>query len=159
MAVGTFVAGAYSAVRNSVALGLTEDGWNLQWEPKQEAIERSDAYGDMLLDMVWRGCNWFFQAEFLEYRAGTINATYPWGTMGQPGVIGRLASAVASALVLTATAGTPAAASPATLTATYSILAPGFNVDAVYSSRLRTMPCRLALLPYESGGTKNFVLT
>lgn len=159
MALGVFIAGAYGAVRGGVAVGLTDDGWNLQWEPKSEAIDKSDAYGDMLLDMVWRGCNWFVQAELLEYKPGSIDAAYPWGTMGQPGIIARLASDVAGALVLTSTAGTPAAATPATLTANKSILAPGFNVDAVYSSRLRTMPCRLALLPYEASGTKSFTLT
>jgi hypothetical protein len=162
MALGTFIAGAFTGTLNSVALGITEDGYDLQWEPKNEAIERSDVYADMLIDMVYRGVNWFVQGEFMEDKAGPRAATHPWGaSLGLPGTVARLASDVATSLVLTSTPLTPAASTPATLTAPKTILAPGFNPHAVFTSRLRTFPFRLAMLLYDSGAgvMKNFVLT
>lgn len=162
MALGTFIVGAYTATLNSVALGITEEGYNLQWEPKHDTIERSDVYGDMLLDTIYRGTNWFFQAEFLEYKAGPLAAVYPWGSaLGTQGIIGRLGSDVATSLVLTSTTGTPAVATPATLTATKTIIAPGSNPNAMFNSRLRTMPVRLVLLPVDTGAgvIKNFTTT
>lgn len=161
MALGTFIAGAYTGTYNAVALGITEEGYTLQWEPKQDAIDKSDVYGDMHLDSIWRGCNWFMQTEFKEHKAGPIAVAYPWAAMGVQGVIGRLASNVATALVLTSTAATPAATTPATLTAAGAILAPGSNPEQQYNSRLRTLPVRMVFLPYDSGAgvIKNYVTT
>lgn len=115
----------------------------------------------MMLDGVYRGTNWFFQTEFMETKAGPVAAAYPWGAFGVQGIVGRLMSDVAASLVLTSTAGTPAVATPATLTATKAILAPGSNPQAQYTSRLRTMPVRLVLLPVDVGGgvIKNFTTT
>lgn len=163
MALGTFLAGAYTATFDAVALGITDDGYDLQWEPKLQAIEKSDVFGDMLIDGVYRGTNWFFQTEFMEDKAGPRDAVFPWsnGVFGTQGLIGRLMSDVASPLVLTSTVGTPAVATPATLTATKAILAPGFNSNVVHSSRLRTMPCRLIMLPVDTGSgvMKSFTTT
>lgn len=161
MALGTFIAGAYTGTINSVALGITDEGFDLQWEPKHAPIEKSDVYGDMMIDAIYRGTNWFLQCEFLEYKAGPLAAAYPWGAIGVQGIIGRLASDVATPLVMTATTGTPAVATPATFTATKTILAPGSNPHSQYTSRLRTMPVRLVLLPVDSGGgvIRNFTTT
>lgn len=147
MALGTFIVGAYTATHNSVALGMTEEGYEMQWEPKAEMINRSDVYGDTMLDIIYRGCDWFFQAEFKEYKAGPIAVAFPWAALGVLGTIGRLGSDVAETLVLTATAGTPAAATPASLTASKAILAPNSNPRAQFNSRLRTLPVRLVLFP------------
>lgn len=155
MSLGSFIAGAYTSTYNSVALGITDEGWELQWEVKADLINKSDVYGDMLLDLIYRGTDWFLQAEFMEYgKAAVRDASFPWGagTLGIQGIIGRLGSNIASALVLTSTTGTPAVATPATLTASKAILAPNSNPRAQFNSRLRTVPVRLALLPVDSGG-------
>lgn len=152
MAIATFIAGQYAGTLNAVALGITEEGYELQLEPKSDTIERSDAYGDMMLDLIYRGTNYFLQTEFLEYKAGPIAAMQPWNSLGGQGVIGRLGSDVATPLVLTATTGTPAAAAPATLTASLAILAPGSNPRAAFNSRLRTVPVRFVCLPTSTLG-------
>lgn len=153
VAIATFIAGAYTGTYNSVALGITEEGYDLQWEPKSQVIEKSDVYGEMLLDMVYAGTNYFIQTEFMEYKAGPLSVVFPWSSgIGVQGVIGRLASALAFPLVLTSTAATTAAATPATLTASLAILAPGSNPHAQFVSRLRTLPVRMVLLPSDSGG-------
>lgn len=159
MALGTFIVGAYTGTLNSVALGITDEGYEVQWEQKQETIAKSDVYGDKMIDTYYRGTDWFVQTEFMEYKAGPIAAAYPWAaSMGLEGVIGRLGSDVGTALVLTATASTPAATTPASLTASKCIIAPGSNPRAQYTSRLRTMPVRFVLLPYSDTGIKSFVL-
>jgi hypothetical protein len=160
MALGVFIAGAYTGTLSSVALGLTDDGYKVSWQPKGERIEKSDVYAQKLLDVIYQGTNWFIDAEFLEANnAGPLAAAYPWGaSLGLEGVIAQLGSSVGTALVLTSTANTPAAAAPATLTANQAILDPDFNPEMVYSSRLRTLPCRFALLPYSATGIKSFVL-
>lgn len=152
MALGTFVAGAYLGTLNSVALGLAQEGYELEIEPKQTLINRSDAWGDSLLDTIFRGIDANVQAEFMEYKAGPISAMNQFASFGlATGVIGRMGSDIATALVLTATPNTPAAASPASLTATKAILAPNHNPRLVFNSVLRTVPIRWALLIADLG--------
>lgn len=163
MSLGTFIVGAYTGTLSSVALGITEEGFEVQWEPKVDLINKSDVFGDALLDMIYRGCDWFVQSEFKEYKAGPLAASLPWGAgvLGVQGIIGRLASNVGTALVLTSTAGTPAVATPATLTAASAILAPNSNPRAQFNSRLRTLPVRMVALPQDvgSGVIKSLTLT
>src|SRR5262249_48106988 len=141
----------------------TDEGYAIQSEPKVELINKTDAWGDALLDMIYRGTDWFCQADFHEWKAGPLAAAFPWGAgvMGVQGVIGRLASDVATSLVVTAAAGTPAANTPATLTATKAILAPNSNPAAQFNPRLRTLPVRMVLLPVDVGGAviKSFTMT
>ncbi len=160
MALGTFIAGAYVGTYNSIALGITDEGYMLQWEPQQQNIEKSDVFGDQIIDTVYRGTRWFLQTEFLEWKAGPQDAAYRWSNLGLQGTIGRLGSDVAAALVLTSTAGTPAVATPATLTAAKALLAPGSNPQAQFDSRLRTIPVRMIMFPYSNASTiTNFLLT
>ena len=161
MALGTFIGGAYTSTLATVALGMTTEGFALQFEPKQNNIERSDVFGDMFLDYWLRGCNYYLEAEYMEWKAGPLSAAHPMGTIGVQGVIGRLASDVAGALVMTSTTGTPAAATPATLTASKAIIAPGSNPLSRWDSRLRTLPVRMIFLPVDVGAgvIKNFTTT
>ena len=163
MALATFIGGAYTSTYNSLALGITDAGFKLQFEPKQGQgmIEKSDVFGEMMLDWFLRGCNYFIQCEFMEWKSGPLAAAHPMGAIGTQGIIARLASDLASAMVMTSTAGTPAVATPATLTGPKAILAPGSNPESDFDSRLRTLPVRMALLPYDVGAgvIKNFVTT
>lgn len=157
MALDTFVAGKYDGTYNAVAVGITDQGFELEQNSSAEMIEESDAYGGSLLDWVYRGGNVSLQFTGLAYKAGIITPFWPWGSMGvmltAAAPIGRLASAVASAVVLTATANTPAAAAPATLTGSKSILAPNSPARLLYNSKLRKVPIRLSLLPTLDTGT------
>ena len=157
MALDTFIAGRYATTYNAVNVGILEEGVELQQDSKAEMLERSDAYADALMDFVYRGGNVAYQFDGLAYAAGIITPFWPWGALGTMATtaapIGRLASNVASALVLTAAANTPAAAAPATHTASKTILAPNNNARLMYNSKLRKVPIRLLAIPSEAAGT------
>lgn len=158
MALETFIVGAYTGTWNAVALGLSESGYEISTSLKQEAIDKSDAYGDATLDYIYRGGDVMCDFTMLS-SSKAASVMWPWGaniwTMvtTTTGPIGRLASDLAQALVLTSTAGTPAAAAPATLTAAKAIIAPGFNTKMLFDSRLRKVPIRQQFLPYVSAST------
>lgn len=136
-----------------------ENGYELQVDQRSRLINRSDQYADTLLDIIVAGCDWHLQADAMEYKTGPTNALGQIATLGQLGVIGRLGSDIAQSLVLTATAGTPAAATPGTLTATKAVLAENFNSRLIFSSELRKVPLRWTLLPYDSSGIKFWTST
>jgi len=165
MALDTFVAGRYTNTYNAVDVGITEAGYELQQDSKQELLDESDAYGNALMDMIYRGGDVFLQYECKAYKAGSTSPFWPWGgaVLGQmltaAAPIGVLASGVAKATVLTSTANTPAAAAPATLTGSLSILAPNNSAKLLFNSKLRRVPIRLSLLPSLNAGTVTWFLT
>lgn len=163
MAISTVIAGAYTATYNANSVAPTTQGYELEVNFKGEMIGETDLYGETLLDYVYRGADARVMFEAQLYNANVLAAFYPWGTFGQIATaaapIGRLAINVASALVLTAVANTPAAASPATLTASKSIIAPNNNGRLLFNSKHRKVPVSLLLLPSESGGTVTFFTT
>ena len=144
-------------------VGITSQGYTLDVESRWENIDESDAYGQSLIDGVWRGGNVSMQFESKAYKAGSITPFWPWGALGvlytSAAPIARLASNVASAMVLSATANTPAAAAPASLTGSLAILAPNSPAQLQYNSKLRHVPVRLALLPSDSTGTGTHFVT
>lgn len=162
--LGTFIDGAYGGTYDAVSIGPTENGFRLRKSVSGRTIEESDQYGGTLLDYFYRGGSCRLSCDAMEYKPGTIAPFWPWGAMGQvitsANPIGRRASDVAKAVVLTSTANTPAAAAPASLTATYAIVAPGQDLNLDFHTVLRTVPIILQLLPYaSSGNTVWFVLT
>ena len=68
-----------------------------------------------------------------------------------------LGTAKAQALVLTAVANTPAATSPATLTATKSIISPDNNFQLIFNSTLREVPLKWDVFLVDTGGTGSLV--
>mgnify|MGYP000988842600 CR=1 FL=1 len=161
MALAGFISGPYSSTYNSVATGPTKDGYRITHQMGNQAIDQSDTYGDSLLDFVTRGGSVRITYTCLAY-AGGISPIYPfasslWTLSAAATPIGRLASDIAQSLVLTSTASTPAAATPASLTATKAIVPPNFSVDLLYDSRLREVPVQLVFLPVASGGTVTWV--
>jgi len=146
-------------------VGITRTGYELQFNAKMEAIDETDLYGLTLIELIHRGIDAAIQWAAREYKAGSTGPAWPWGggTLGKvfssAVPCGVLASDTAQALVLTSTASTPAAAAPATLTASKAILAPNFNVNLLFDSRLREVPVRMQLLPYSSSGTVHFTTT
>lgn len=169
MALAFFLSGAYAGAYNAVAIGPTDGGYEISHEVKQENIDKSDVFGDTLLDYVWRGGNVTcdFTAKTVGSAAGNysnVAILWPFGgtqatLMAAATPIGRLASDIASAFVLTSTANTPAAATPATLTCTKAIIAPGYNTKMLYTSQLRQLPLRLQFLPTLNAGIVSFYTT
>ena len=152
-------------------LGFNDDnGYELEMQTHGEMVDRTDLYGHSLLDWIHQGGSVYITFTCMTFQylaAGIKNAFYPWGgfgVMAGPGIpIGRLASRVAAPLILTAVAGTPAstvtgqfngsppgfAPGPLTLDAPLAILPPGSNLRLMYATRVRKVPCRMALLPYD----------
>ena len=125
-------------------------------------INRSDAFGDMIIDTIARGSDWYCQWEAMEaFLAGTQAAMHSFGALGVVGVIGRLGSDIATSMVLTSVAATPAVASPATLTATKSKIAPNSQPRMNFNSMLRVIPIRHQWLPVDVGAgvIKHFTST
>lgn len=109
-----------------------------------------------MLDYFFRGVNVSTVFDGLEYKgtfgtSGPLGAIFPWNTtFGTQSTIARLASNLAMSMVLTAVAGTPAASSPASLTAPRTIIEPGFNIGLLFNSKLRQVPVRFVNLPNDS---------
>lgn len=167
--VGTYKAPGGSAV----AIGLTDEGYELQFTPQGEAIQSSDIYGAALLDGVTRGSNASLTFTMKSY-ARALTTGLIWQMTSTPLVMqnttyptGRLWSNLAGEVVLTGQANTPAAALDATavannvfganriLTASLAILAPGQSINFLMDSRLRQVTLAMVLLPYVS--TSNVV--
>lgn len=160
----TVIAGRYSGVYTpqgggGLSLGiLEEDGFEVSVQPKGEEINQSDAYGLSLLDFIFRGADWRCRYRGKEYGTSILQVLWPWGKGAQQlsplmGVIGRRASDVAGSLVLTATTGSPAANSPATLTAGLCITSPNTNLPMNLTSRARIVPIEQVWLPYVVAGS------
>lgn len=132
---------------------------------KFEEIDESDAYGMTLIDALYRGASGYVNANLREYKAGSkaILWAVGGGTLGQimsaTKPVGILASDQAVAFVMTATANTPAAASPATLTVSKAWIAPNYNPRLLFDSRLREVPIRLSMFPSDSSGAVTLFTT
>lgn len=149
MSIGSFIGGRYAGTYAASGMGITRDGWDLALNPKGELINQSDAYGQTLLDFFHAGCDVDLIGQGLEYPS-MLSPAWPFGTYGTMGIIARLGSAIAAAIVLTATTGTPAASTPATLTASRAIIAPGSQTMLKHSSKLREVPIRWNCLPSDA---------
>jgi hypothetical protein len=160
MALDTFVAGPYSATFDAADVGITENGYELQQECNLQEISGSDAYGDSVIDAVFRGGNVHLQFESKAYKAGSIAAAWPYAAQGvlcaTTGVGTLVSDNLAKATVLTKRLS---ATAPATLTASKSALAPNFPVRLLFDSRLRQVPVRKRLYPYVSTNVIFFSLT
>ena len=153
-----FIAGRYSGTWNSVALGITKTGFELEFTFHFEDIDETDAYAQSLIDAIYRGARCHINAQLIEYKAGSISMLWPvgGGTLGKimsaAKPVGILASDQAQALVLTSTANTPAAAAPTSLTASKTWIPNNFNPRVALDSKLRQFPMRLMMLPSDSSG-------
>lgn len=168
MAFGmTAVFGQYTVTWNATSLGIMQGEQGVPTivtRGQARMIENSDAYGDMQLGGPYRGVRGRAMMRCLEYKAGTIAAAWPWGSDGvavvaTSGPIGRDIYDIAQPLVLTAIAGTPAAASPATLTASKTLLAPDFDVSLLFGPVLREVPLEFVLFPFTSTNTVLYTKT
>lgn len=128
----------------------------------KQLIQATDAFGDTVIEAIGRGIsNCRIDALCLEYKQGVLNALFPYQTTPPVvsgagsillGTIGTLDSAKGGILILTATAGTPAAASPATLTAAQAAIRENNDIQFAFDSKLRTIPVSFRIFPYDAGG-------
>lgn len=149
----SFIAGRYSATLAASTVGQTKDGINIEHQVFKQLIT-GDNFAETPQDAVFRGMAVFCQFTLLEYNATAARAAFwPYGTawLTMDTVIGTLDTANAAQLILTALAGTPAAAAPATITLPDAILAEGFPVGLLMAPALREIPIRQRIYPNTSG--------
>ena len=153
------VAGAYTATFAAVALGIMDDnGFELSFTPQGQDINDTDQFGMSLIEGIYRGANVRIRFRAKEWTTGVQNLIHTFGAKAtatpawKMGVIGRKYTDIAGVLILTATAGTPAAASPATFTASSALLSPNTNLSFLFTSKLREVAFEMILLPYTSTG-------
>lgn len=146
----SFIAGAYTATWNSVDVGRTERGWNVEQDYHQEAVI-ADSYGDMWVDGVQQGVDTIVTCDFIEY---DLLATAIYAQQGGAGLgnnkVGILLTSLAHPLVLTPVSGTTAASNGKTWTFPLAIITD--NVSILLSSKLRKGPLRWRCFPNLSSG-------
>lgn len=146
----SFIAGQYTATWNSLALGQTADGFRLSHSFFKRLIT-GDSYAQAPQDGIYQGAECFLACRLIAYNSAALpTVMWPYAsTFLDMGVIGvtDVGSTKAKSLVLTAIAGTPAAAAPATLTLTLAILAEGFPVELLFAPDLREVPLRMRVYP------------
>lgn len=129
----------------------------LEHSEAAEEIGNTSVYGRSVIDGVHLGNNWFATMTCLEYKAGPKGAFWPYNaTLGTTGVVGVLLYSLSQALIYTAVSGTSASAAPASVTASKTILAPGFTTRLFYGPTLRKVPLRFRLYPYTDTNVKWF---
>ena len=152
----SFIAGKYSVTvtppaGSPLSVGQLKRGVSLEHQVFKQLIT-GDNFAEAPQDAVFRGMAVFAQMTLLEYNAaGAASVFWPYGsTYLTGGVIGRLDSALAGSMIMTALASTPAAAAPATVTLPLSILAEGFPVSLLFAPELREVPIRQRVYPNSS---------
>jgi hypothetical protein len=134
-------------------VGITQTGYELSQDGKAEVINETDAFGESTIDLVYRGGDVYIGFDSRAYKTGAITPFWPWAALGLMGIIARLASDIASSMLLTATTGTPAFTNgPKTLTGSKTLLAPNMSQKLLFNSKLRNVPNRLLVLPVDTGG-------
>lgn len=163
------MAGAYTSTYGGNALNYTKSGYNIHATVKAEKVEETDQGGLTLLDYIYRGAQVSIDAIFKVFTAfsagGTGFVPWQWGaTLGNvyssSNPIGRLASASAAALILTAVTGTPAAGAGlmATLTAALAIVSPDNDMTLVLNSIGRDVPLKWDVLLKDTTGTGQLIV-
>lgn len=147
--VESFVASRYTGSYNGADVGITEDGFELTSSSSQELINMSDAYGDSVIDGVYRGGNHFLDFTCLSYTKG-IPPYWPWAAFGAMGLVGRMASDNARPMSISSVLA--GANVPLSLSTTYSLLRENLDRRLIFSSKLRKVPIGLRLLPYILNG-------
>lgn len=161
MALMSVVAGPYRSTLGAVDLGIMEKGYNMTLGLDMENVDDTDAYGSTVIEQVLRGSECGIDFICKEYKAAPLSlVTANMGTTRmvatgtssyKPGQVGVLATTLAGILILTATTGTPAASSPATITATYAIMREGFKSKWLLGPNARKIPADLRIIPSDAG--------
>lgn len=149
------LAGAYTVTYDGTSIGIFvgEDGFPVITQKElSKPIGPTSRYGRSKADSVQLGLDFVWAAVLLEAGKG-MPALTPYAAFGVQPLVGTLKYSYAKALVMTAVAGTPAAATPATLTASKAILADGHEGKLMYGPDVRQLALALDLLPYILSGS------
>jgi hypothetical protein len=125
-ALGRFAAGPYSGIANfngltglnpltAYSLGLTQDGFMIGWASMAELLNKTDRYGNALIESFHQGCRMSINCVFHEWKDTEVamitpnsvvdpTATSYWSN----GIVGSLGTDFSMSLALTARPNTPA---------------------------------------------------
>ena len=159
MALGEFRPGHHDMTWKTNAVGLTtSDGFTVRWRPSKRKINNTSLYGDSLIDGIYRGFGSVqLIVTFKEWNTHIRDIIWPYGTLGIPGIVGRLDSDQAGAIVLTPQVGSPAATvGPASFTAEKAILSDQNDVSMLFGPVETDMPVIFDLMMYDDSGTEKF---
>lgn len=145
----TLIAGPYTATYAAVSIGITE-GLQLNHVFYKQPVT-GDNQGRSVQDAVYQGCDVTSDFALLEWDLASVEDMFwPYGasflTAAVPGRVD-IASSLVSSLVLTAVAGTTAAADHASVTLPRSIIHEDFPVNHIFRPELRRVPMRLRHYP------------
>lgn len=151
------ISGPYTGTWNALPLGtLSDDGYQLRATVQGQEVNETDAYGQTLVEAIYRGLNWRVLLRGLEWKTGLLSALQMFGQTGAAGTltpvlanIGDRWSKFCMPLVLTAILGNPPT-TPQSLTAVNCGLAPQFQTEAIFTSKVRELPLECVLLPYSA---------
>jgi hypothetical protein len=150
-----FASGAYSATWSGAALGLfvgDQQSPTIEVATKTQPIDNTDALGRTTIGGIKQGADAFYTCTFMEWKAAVIAAIVAaQGALGRVGPVGADLYDDAQSLVLTAQAGSLAAAvgvGPATITASKAVIAPNTNYRLILGPVLREVAFRMQLFPY-----------
>ena len=149
-----YITGQHTVLWDGTTVGET-DGINMDYVVHKRLIT-GDNQADTPQDAVHRGVELFLQMTLLEFNLAQVTkAMWPWGaTFLDHDLVGKLdVGSFAKAIVLTAVAGTPAAADASADVWTFStcILAEDFPVSILFTPDLRSIPLRFRVYPSSAG--------
>lgn len=152
------ISGPYVGLWNALPLGTqSDDGFILSVNHQGQEINATDAYGQTLVESIWRGMNWRCRLRGLEAnKTGLAGLLQMFGQTGAAGTltpqltaIGDRWSNYCKTLLLTAILGSPPT-TPQTLTALSAGLAPGQSTELMHTSKMKEVPIEMVFLPYST---------
>lgn len=155
------VSGPYIGTWNALPLGtLSDDGYVITATFQGQEVNESDAYGQTLVEAIYRGANWRCRIRGLEFqRTGLLSLLQMFGQSGAAGTLTPLLGPIGDrwtkycqSMVLTAILANPPTM-PQTLTALQTGLAPNSSPEFMITSKMRELPMELVLIPYQAGGS------
>lgn len=150
------ISGPYTATWNALPFGtLNDDGYELSVNFRGQEVNATDAYGEMLVEGIWRGMNWRCRIRGMEWnKTGMLSLLQMFGQSGANSTLTPILTAIGDrwsnyckALVLSAILGNPPTI-PQSLTATNAGLAPNSQSAFNLTSKVREMPLEMVFLPY-----------
>lgn len=159
------ISGPYTGQWNSQTLGTqNDDGFVLSAQTPGQEINATDAYGQTLVEGIYRGTNWRGRLRGVEFNKAGLLAflqMFGGGSAGttlapQLGSIGDRWSNYCKTLLLTAILGNPPTM-PQTLTALLCGLAPNQTSEFMMTSKMRELPIDFVLLPYSTASGSSTV--
>ena len=151
-----YLSGYYEATWHDLDLGTMKgDGKTFTFVHLASPINKTDKWGDCVIDKINRGRRTFIQFHCLEWLQGIQDAIEPFADeLGELAVIGSPHYDDAYPLILTATAGTPSAGLIASITIPKAVIAENFDVNLLLGPDAHGVPIRMEGLLAELDNNK-----